>query len=204
MDGRRYSLYTNNLCNLIRIIGDCSLNAMVLTPVIAEASPIAAHNRFSLGSITADGDDQYQFSLNKRDFINAGLQDIEIELTYMDGSGTDYGWKTLKEVPAASVPSNLMVTATEAATLFGKTITDLKAGDMFKVRFVFDSQFGKFTTYGSGLCGQNFPSTIVHPLHKGITGTIPNLGFENPMGTATAPPPTSVSGTCALEINVVN
>lgn len=201
IDGRVFDLYGSNICNLIRIEGICHLNAYVLTPSIPLATVPAATSSFSMADIDESGDDTFAFDFDKRDFVSVSLSDVMVELALTDSEGTT-DFELVKTVPAASIPSVISITASEAAAIFGKTAGELEEGDSFTVRFTFETDKASFSNYGSALCGVNFPGSIVHPFHHGTTGEIPNLGFENPMGTSTAPPSTTTSGTCSLVIPV--
>ncbi|GEM_PF-1946739 len=200
LDGRVFDLYGNNICNLIRVEGICSLQAYVLTPSIPEAT-VSSDNSFSVSEITASGDDLYSFDFSRRDFISVDLTEIDVELSYTSSSGTS-DFITLENLDPGAVPTFVDISASEAAALFGLTAGDLEVGDVFTVMFTFEESSVSFTNFGSALCGVDFPSTIVYPYHNGITGTIPDLGFENPLGVATAPPATSTTGTCSLTIPV--
>lgn len=201
VDGRSFDLYNNNICNLIRVIGICHLDAFVLTPAVAETSIDNADNAFSISEIAA-GNDQFGFNLTTRAFANTAINDIDLELTYQDDSDMDYGWKTVKTIPYNPTTQSLSISSAEALNLFNLTAGDLAAGDKFVGRFVFNTPSGSCTTYGSGICGASFPSYIVFPQHKDVLGEIPDLSFANPRGTATAPPATSLSGTCSMEISI--
>lgn len=201
VDGRVFDLYGNNICNLIRVKGICSLDAYVLTPAVPEAAVASGSSQFSKAEITGAGDDEFAFSFSKRDFVNIDLSAVDIELSYTDGTGTT-DFVTVESLDPSTIPAQVSITASEAAALFGKTAADLMPGDLFTVKFTFDTSSGSFSNYQSALCGVSFASSIVYPFHKGITGTFPDLGFENPDGTATAPPSTSTTGTCSLTIPV--
>ncbi len=200
-DGRVFSLYNNNICNLIRIAGVCTLDALVLNPSIALTTVSPAANSLSLSEIAATEDDSFVFTLNKRDLASMGAASAEVQLAYNDGT-TVQEWKTLKTV--SEFPSEVVVSATEAAELFGLTAAELKAGDEFLVKIAFAGEKGLFSNFGSKACGRNFPSNIVFPQHTNATGEIPELSWENPYGATTAPAPTTTSGTCSLAISVVD
>lgn len=201
IDGRVFDLYGNNICNLIRVEGICSLDAYVLSPTIPEATVGSANSTFSLEDITASGDDEYIFDLEKKDFIDVDLSSVGIELAYTDNSGTSE-FAVLESLSPSAIPTSVSISASEAAALFGKTADDLMPGDEFTIKFNFETSSGSFSNYQSALCGVNFPGYIVHPFHNGKTGTFPDYGYVNPDGTATAPPATSTSGTCSLTISV--
>jgi hypothetical protein len=199
-DGRTFSVYNNNICNLIRIAGVCTLDAFILNPTVALTSVSSADNAFSVAEITAAGDDMYSFKLDKMDFTTITPGSTQIELSFIEGTEVQ-DWKTLKTV--ASFPSDVSITASEAADLFGKTTADLDAGDQFEVRFVFEGPQGGFNNYSSKACGVNFPSNVIFPQHLNATGEIPDLSWDNPYGATTAPANTTTSGTCSLTIDVM-
>jgi hypothetical protein len=201
IDGRVFDLYGNNICNLIRVEGICSLDAYVLSPTIPEAKVSSANNKFSLAAITESGDDEYAFDLKKKDFVEVDLSSVGIELAYTDSAGTS-DFMMIESFTPSSIPAAVSITASEAAALFGKTTSDLMPGDEFTIKFTFETPTGSFSNYQSALCGVNFPGTIVHPFHNGKTGDFPDYGYVNTNGTATAPPATSTSGSCSLTISV--
>ncbi len=194
VEGRHHTIYNNNICNLIRVIGDCTLEAYILNPAIAEATASADDRDFSTGTIASDGNDAFTFTLDKRDFSpDASTDAVAVEVAYVDGStSTTSAFKTLENHTA--FPANVSISATEAAALFEKKATDLASDDEFIVRFVFSSARGSFSGYNSPNCGKNFSNTIVHPLH---------FPFLNPDGTAINPPATPLEGTCSLVIPVI-
>lgn len=199
-DGRVFSLYNNNICNLIRIAGVCTLDALVLNPSVALTTVSPDANTLSLSEIAASEDDSYVFTLNKRDLARMEAGSAEVHLAYNDGT-TVQEWKTLKTV--SEFPSDVTVSATEAAELFGLTAAELEAGDEFLVKIAFTGANGLFSNYGSKACGVDFPSNVVYPQHLNVTGEIPELSWDNPYGASTAPAPTSTTGTCSLSISVV-
>ena len=198
-DGRTFTLYNNNICNLIRVIGICHLDAFVLSPAVVKAETELAN--ISLSDI-GSGSAEFSFGLVGRKFTNADVQNVDLELTYENGTSMDYEWKTAKSFPFDNLPGSVSISVSEAMDLFGLQSKDLEPGDKFTGRFVYYTPSGSCTTYGSGICGADFPSYIVFPQHRDVTGEIPDLGFLNPQGTATAPPATSLSGTCSMEINI--
>ncbi len=200
VDGDVYSVYNNNICNLIRIAGVCTLDAYVLNPTVALTSVDASENAYQVEDIGVSGDDSYVFTLDKRDFTAFSPGSVGVQLALVDGTEV-HDWKTLTNV--TSFPSAVTITASEAVALFEKTTADLTAGVHFEVRFVFEGPAGAFHNYGSKACGTNFPSNVVFPQHTNATGVIPDLSWDNPYGATTAPATTSTSGTCALTIAVM-
>jgi hypothetical protein len=191
-NGTVYSLYNNNICNLIRIIGVCSFDAFVLNPGVAMTTVSALNNSLKKSTISTSF---YQFTLNKRDFSTISTVDsIGIEIDYKDSL------QAVKPFTIYSVvkefPATINITAQEAAAKFGLNATDLRISDQFRLKFTLYTADGKsVTSFGApnNLCGANFPGTIVHPLH---------LPWPDRSATI-SPPNTSMSGTCSLSFNVV-
>ncbi|MEQ9443273.1 MAG: hypothetical protein RIG62_29820 [Cyclobacteriaceae bacterium] len=198
-DGRVFTIYNNNICNLIRIAGVCTLDAYVLNPTVALTSVSETDNAFDVVTLESASDDAYVFTLDKKEFTSTVASRAEVQLMYNDGTSAS-DWKPLTTVN--SFPAEVSVLASDAATLFDMTATDLTAGDQFEIQVVFSNEDGSFSNYGSAVCGLDFPSNIVYPQHSNVTGEIPNLSWNNPYGATTAPASTSLTGTCSLSIAV--
>jgi hypothetical protein len=195
-DGRVFELYNNNICNLIRIEGVCSVDAFVLNPFVARTIVSSTENTFRKSAITAGTATRYTFTLNKRDFIDApNLSTTEVMLRRTPAGGTISPAVMLTAV--SSFPSTISVTPETAATALGINTTDIGVGDVFTVYFRMKTADGKsFTNYLSpnSLCGKNFGSNVVYPLHDPWTDR----------SATTAPPATPMAGTCSLTWSVVN
>ncbi len=200
-DGRVFRIYNNNICNLIRIAGICSIDAYVLNPTVALTSVSEENNAFDMSELASSSDDSFVFTMDKRDYTSLASSSAEVQLLYNNGTDTA-AWKTLTSV--TTFPSEVAVTASQAASLFGMTTAQLSAGDQFDVRIVFSNPVGNFTNYGSKVCGMDFPSNIVYPQHSNATGDISSLSWVNPYGATTAPEPTPLTGTCSLTIAVTD
>jgi hypothetical protein len=195
-DGRVFELYNNNICNLIRIEGVCSVDAYVLNPFVARTTVSSTENNFRKSAITAGSPTRYTFTLNKRDFIEApNLNEVEIMLRRTPLGGTISPAVMLTSV--SSFPSTISVTPEAAATALGIGTADIGVGDVFTVYFRMKTADGNvFTNYLSpnGLCGKNFSSNVVYPLHDPWTDR----------SATTSPPATPMAGTCSLSFTVAN
>lgn len=187
--GRHHTIYNNNICNLIRVIGDCTLEAHVLNPAVTEVSE--SGSSFSLSKIDTTGNDLYQMTLDTRSFASSvAVQSVTVEAAYVNRlENTSSDFVTATQV--SSFPSDVALSATELAQLFNLKLTELRAGDEFILRYVLSTDRATFSGYGSPNCGRNFSSAIVHPLH---------YSFPNPDGTAIAPPATPLEGSCQQTI----
>ncbi len=175
------------------MIGDCTLEAYILNPAVAEVTDDDNSN-FSTNTIATEGNDEFTFVLDKRDFSpSASTNEVAVEVAFVDGStNTTSDFKVLESYTA--FPANVGISATDAAALFEKEATDLTSNDQFIVRFTFTSARGSFSGYNSPNCGKNFSNSIIHPLH---------FPFLNSDGTAISPPATPLEGTCSLVIPVI-
>jgi hypothetical protein len=195
-DGRVFELYNNNICNLIRIEGVCSLDAYVLNPFVARTTVSATENAFKKSAIAAGTDTRYTFTLNKRDFIEApNLSEVEVMLRRTPAGGAISQAVTLTSV--AAFPGTVSITPEAAATALGINVSDIAVGDVFTVYFMMKTADGKsFTSYQSpnSLCGKNFSSNVIYPLHDPWPDR----------SATTAPPATPMAGTCSLSFSVVN
>ncbi|MEO0331126.1 MAG: hypothetical protein AAF223_05495 [Bacteroidota bacterium] len=189
--GRHHTIYNNNICNLIRVVGDCSLEAHVLNPVVTEVTELSSS--YSLSEIDTLGNDLYQMTLDTRTFASSvTLESITVEAAYVNSTENT----TSEFVPATSLssfPADVELSAAELIKLFDLEMDELDIGDAFILRYLLTTENATFTSYDSPNCGKNFSSAIIHPLH---------YPFLNSNGTAIAPPATPLEGTCQQIITI--
>jgi hypothetical protein len=123
------------------------------------------------------------------------LNEVEIMLRRTPAGGTISPAVMLTSV--SSFPSTISVTPEAAATALGIGTADIGVGDVFTMYFRMKTADGNvFTNYLSpnGLCGKNFGSNVVYPLHDPWTDR----------SATTSPPATPMAGTCSLSFTVAN